>query len=153
MTDVAQRVASKRTEHPEPSSSTSPGKLKIEGLHPRKVHVEIFDQDGVLVAGFASEPTGTYYTDGIEWEYKLQTELAMFVGFVLADNVARLSCDELSYSKHYDADPVKQEFCIPPAPTSEPVTYHFNVYPSAVQGTANPPPIDPQIVVTPIASM
>jgi hypothetical protein len=152
MTDIAPRVASKTASLPEPSRAPSPGTLKIYGLQPTKVHVKIFDDDGVQSVGFSSELHGTYYADGVEWEYTFQIEYAKFITFALATNVSRLTCDELSYSDNYDAGPVKQNFCVPPAPSTCPVTYHFFVYPAPNGTNTLPEPIDPQIVVTPIAS-
>ena len=149
MTDLAPSTSSKSS-YPAATSSPSSGYLKLQGTDPQQVYVQIFTVGGQPAAGFAISDGGTYFTDGIEWSNQSGSSYAKFVTFVFSSSVASISCDGLSYSDEYGSSPVKQDLCIIPAPGTDPVTYHFNVYPSSTGTGASPLPIDPKIVVTPI---
>jgi hypothetical protein len=106
-----------------------------EGNTPQTVYVTAINQGGALIAAFAMQDSGPFYTDGISWHHNNAGPL--FVTFVFLVAASSIRCDGLAYSPYVNG---KQQMCIPPVGRE----YTFNIlFPSAATPSV-------KIIVTPI---
>jgi hypothetical protein len=149
MKNLAQRIEIAAKENravldtrPEPS-------LILQGSQPVPVYMRpTINEDGRLVASFASSSNGTFFLGGLQWQWPAGTDNALIINFQFETNntlpditIQEIDCDApipLLYSP-VGNDAVSQSCAVPPLPG----TYRFFVKFSTGQRH------DPQIVVTP----
>jgi len=89
---------------------TDPAPFEIKTNEPQTVYVHLFQLDVSnpdLTPGFALHRHDTYFTGGINWQIQkgdtIHDQYAMFVTFILSDNVKKLEGD-FWYSPVYRHD-------------------------------------------------
>jgi hypothetical protein len=138
MTDPVHSVAGHTTNKPR-ALEPRPGFLVLKGDAPLPVWVELFPgTDSRPIPGFAAEPGGGYFTDGIKWACGQQ--FSLFLTFKFPPKVAGVRCS-LPYSASFGS-PLMQQLVVPHV--REEVQYSFIVV--MQDGGFH----DPKIVVTPI---
>lgn len=134
--------------------------LEIKTNEPQEVHVELFPIEGEknkYMPGFAYHADGPYCTGGLHWQIQkgdtIHDQYAMFVTFILSDQVKKLEGDfwySPVYRHGHEQDGHKHGhhkrramMCIPYATWQ--AGSHFGV-----KHIHDHQVIDPEIVITPI---
>jgi hypothetical protein len=125
------------------SHSNDPGILHLTGNQSQKVYVSQVSEGNTPLAGFALDPSGPFYTGGIEWQSG--EDFSKFITFVFAPGIVQINC-ELPYSAPYGLNNSNQDLCLYRVVDAG-VTYQaFVTFGSGARH-------DPRIIVTPINGM